>query len=215
MTNPTWPLLPRHCGQNWQFDGIASPAAPAETVQVDTSGVRAWRNGRRSRLQLECPRGNPRCRTAQSRGTLPGAMPRSQSRAKPPQPAEGVETGRAAPKASVKRRRRDSPDHERRAQPRRRRKPKWYENLLSPGEVRVRAPPPAPAHETNRPEGARHPPARRAEIREAGLCPDPPGAKPLDLQYMKINWFPKAFGRRAKPRSGLWWLWAEPRPPLS
>jgi len=128
---------------------IASSVAPAETGPAETFGRRAWRNGRRSRLQLECPRGNPRCRTAQSRGTLPGAMPRSRSRAKPPQRAEGVETGRAAPKASGKRWRRDSPDHERRAQCRRRRKPKWYENLLSPGEVRVRAPPPAPEDEAD------------------------------------------------------------------
>ena len=39
--------------------------------------------GRRSRLQLECPRGNPRRRTAQSRGTLTGTCAPSQSRAKP------------------------------------------------------------------------------------------------------------------------------------
>ena len=40
---------------------------------------RAWRNGRRSGLkQLECPSGNRRCRTAQSRGNL-----KWQSRAKP------------------------------------------------------------------------------------------------------------------------------------
>jgi len=45
-----------------------------------------------------------------------------------------------------------------------------------------------------------------AKIRQAGLCPDPPGAKPLDLKYMKINGFPKAGGRRAKARSGLWWV---------
>ena len=37
-----------------------------------------------------------------------------------------------------------------------------------------------------------------------GFALDPPGAKPLDLKYMKINGFPKAIGRRAKARSGLW-----------
>ena len=46
--------------------------------------------GRRSRLcRLECLRGNPQSRTAQSRGTLTGAQdtritPPGQSRAKPP-----------------------------------------------------------------------------------------------------------------------------------
>ena len=32
----------------------------------------------------------------------------------------------------------------------------------------------------------------------AGRRPDPPGAKPLDLEYMRINGFPKAVG--------LWWV---------
>ncbi|AZC10955.1 hypothetical protein DKE47_021415 (plasmid) [Acinetobacter nosocomialis] len=59
---------------------------------------------------MECPRGNPRSRTAQSRGTLTGNT-LSQSRAKPLR-GEGVETGRAAPKAFGQWRR-DSPDHER------------------------------------------------------------------------------------------------------
>jgi len=31
-----------------------------------------------------------------------------------------------------------------------------------------------------------------------GVALDPPGAKPLDLNYMKINGFPKA--------AGLWWV---------
>ena len=31
-----------------------------------------------------------------------------------------------------------------------------------------------------------------------GVALDPPGAKPLDLKYMKINGFPKA--------AGLWWV---------
>jgi len=31
-----------------------------------------------------------------------------------------------------------------------------------------------------------------------GVALDPPGAKPLDLKYMKINGFPKAVG--------LWWV---------
>jgi len=31
-----------------------------------------------------------------------------------------------------------------------------------------------------------------------GVALDPPGAKPLDLEYMKINGFPKAVG--------LWWV---------
>ena len=68
--------------------------------------------GRRSRLQLECPWGNPRCRTAQSRGTLTGHKPQANPEPSP-QPGEGVETGRVAPKAE-RLRRRDSPDHERR-----------------------------------------------------------------------------------------------------
>jgi hypothetical protein len=69
--------------------------------------------GRRSRLQLECPAGNGRSRTAQSRGKLTG-LASSQSRAKPlpSRRVEGVETGRAAPKAE-RQGRRDSPDHER------------------------------------------------------------------------------------------------------
>src|SRR5271170_6445053 len=65
--------------------------------------------GRRSRLQSECPRGNPWSRTAQSRGKLRGHL--SQSRAKPSS-REGVETRRAAPTA-IELGRRDSPDHER------------------------------------------------------------------------------------------------------
>ena len=81
-------------------------AAPALTLGPE----RTWRNGRRSRLQLECPRGNPRRRTAQIRGTLKASGP-SQSRAKPGS-REGVETRRGAPKAA-RPRRRDSPDHER------------------------------------------------------------------------------------------------------
>ena len=51
--------------------------------------------GRRSRLQLECPRGNARSRTAQSRGTPSWPIP-SQARSR-----EGVETGRAAPTAAI------------------------------------------------------------------------------------------------------------------
>jgi len=31
-----------------------------------------------------------------------------------------------------------------------------------------------------------------------GVALDPPGAKPLDLEYMRINGFPKAVG--------LWWV---------
>jgi|GEM_PF-2999048 len=31
-----------------------------------------------------------------------------------------------------------------------------------------------------------------------GVALDPPGAKPLDLKYMKINGFPKA--------AGIWWV---------
>ena len=31
-----------------------------------------------------------------------------------------------------------------------------------------------------------------------GVALDPPGAKPLDLKYMRINGFPKAVG--------LWWV---------
>jgi len=34
--------------------------------------------------------------------------------------------------------------------------------------------------------------------RGQGVALDPPGAKPLDLEYMKINGFPKA--------AGLWWV---------
>ena len=40
---------------------------------------------------------------------------------------------------------------------------------------------------------------------KAGLCPDPPGAEPLDLNLLEINGFqrPSAFGgSRAKPWSG-------------
>ena len=33
---------------------------------------------------------------------------------------------------------------------------------------------------------------------KAGLCADPPGAKPLDLIPLKMNGFPKALG--------LWWV---------
>ena len=44
------------------------------------------------------------------------------------------------------------------------------------------------------------------KLGKAGLCPDPPGpergfarrAKPLDLNNMKMNGFPKA--------AGLWWV---------
>ena len=72
--------------------------APALTL----GPKRTWRNGRRSRLQLECPRGNPRRRTAQIRGTLKASGP-SQSRAKPGS-REGVETRRGAPKAARPRR---------------------------------------------------------------------------------------------------------------
>jgi len=35
-----------------------------------------------------------------------------------------------------------------------------------------------------------------------GVALDPPGAKPLDLKYMKIKEFPKAVG--------LWWVQGEP-----
>src|SRR3984893_9977589 len=65
--------------------------------------------GRRSRLQLECPRGNPWSRTAQSRGKL-----RVLTKPIPSQAplGEGVETRRAAPTVG-RLWRRDSPDHER------------------------------------------------------------------------------------------------------
>lgn len=68
--------------------------------------------GRRSRLlKLECPQGNLRSRTAQSRGTLTGYAPQANPEPSPFR-GEGVETGRAAPKAFGSWRR-DSPAHER------------------------------------------------------------------------------------------------------
>ena len=36
------------------------------------------------------------------------------------------------------------------------------------------------------------------KLSQTGLCPDPPGAKPLDLIHLKMNGFPKALG--------LWWV---------
>ena len=97
--------------------------APALTL----GPKRTWRNGRRSRLQLECPRGNPRRRTAQIRGTLKAERPK-------PIPSQAripgrCKTRRGAPKAAGPRRR-DSPDHERPFFKGRRRKPKRQENLL-------------------------------------------------------------------------------------
>ena len=94
--------------------------APALTL----GPKRTWRNGRRSRLQLECPRGNPRRRTAQIRGTLKANSPKGDapmpipSQARAASAREGVETRRGAPKAATPSkattpRRRDSPDHER------------------------------------------------------------------------------------------------------
>src|SRR5439155_21952285 len=58
---------------------------------------------------MECPRGNPRSRTAQSRGKL-RARPKPIPSQAPP--GEGVETRRAAPTVG-RLWRRDSPDHER------------------------------------------------------------------------------------------------------
>ncbi len=74
-------------------------------------------------FKIECPRGNPRSRTAQSRGTLTGIPKPIPSQAPS---GEGVETGRAAPKPSG--------NGEGTVQTtnviRRRRKSRWYENLL-------------------------------------------------------------------------------------
>ncbi|MEX6300668.1 hypothetical protein AB6F54_20415 [Providencia huaxiensis] len=61
-------------------------------------------------FKIGVPAGKSAGRTAQSRGTLTGNT-LSQSRAEAPS-GEGVETGRAAPKAFGQWRR-DSPDHER------------------------------------------------------------------------------------------------------
>ncbi len=108
-----------------QPHACGSPA-PALTL----GPKRTWRNGRRSRLQLECPRGNPRRRTAQIRGTLQAERPKPiPSQARLQAARDGVETRRGAPKAK-RPRRRDSPDHERPFFKGRRRKPKRQENLL-------------------------------------------------------------------------------------
>jgi len=99
--------------------------------------------GRRSRLQLECLRGNPWSRTAQSRGKL-------RDRPKPiPSQAllrEGVETRRAAPTA-IELGRRDSPDHERLSWAAA--KAEVVRKSALRKEMRVRVPPSAPSHFTS------------------------------------------------------------------
>jgi hypothetical protein len=101
-----------------QVDTAEGPAAWLSRDGVHCGTTKEYQSergrgeiGRRSRLQLECPRGNPWSRTAQSRGKL-RARPKPIPSQAPP--GEGVETRRAAP--TVERLwRRDSPDHERRS----------------------------------------------------------------------------------------------------
>lgn len=122
-----------------QPHACGSPA-PALTL----GPKRTWRNGRRSRLQLECPRGNPRRRTAQIRGTLQAERPKPiPSQARLQAARDGVETRRGAPKAK-RPRRRDSPDHERPFFQRAAAKAEAARKSASRKGVRVRVPPSAP-----------------------------------------------------------------------
>jgi hypothetical protein len=73
------------------------PIQPLYTAPVRGRGETGRRKGLK---QLECPRGNPRCRTAQIRGNRSQAIP-SQAR-QPNGCCEGVETRRAAPDARTR-----------------------------------------------------------------------------------------------------------------